>query len=30
MAGLTPDQQVKAEDDYNAQCIAWARQNLDL
>jgi len=30
MTGLTPDQQAKAEDDYNAQCIAWARQNLDL
>ena len=30
MAGLTPDQQAKAEDDYNAQCIAWAKQNLDL
>ena len=30
MAGLTPDQQAKAEDDYNGQCIAWARQNLDL
>jgi 3-oxoisoapionate decarboxylase len=30
VTGLSPEAQVKAEDDYNAQCIAWARQNLDM
>jgi hypothetical protein len=30
MAGLSAEAQVKAEDSYNQQCIAWARQNLDL
>jgi sugar phosphate isomerase/epimerase len=30
MAGLSPEAQVKAEDDYNNQCIGWAKQNLDL
>jgi sugar phosphate isomerase/epimerase len=30
MTGLSPDAQVKAEDDYNAQCIAYAKQNLDM
>ena len=30
IAGLAPEAQVKAEDDYNNQCIAWAKQNLDM
>ncbi len=30
ISGMSPAEQVKAEDDYNNQCIAWARQNLDL
>jgi hypothetical protein len=30
MAGLTPEQQLKAEDDNNNQCIAWAKQNLAM
>ncbi len=30
IAGLSPEAQIKAEDDYNNQCIAWAKQNLDL
>lgn len=30
MAGLNPQEQLKAEDDYNAKCIAYARQQLDL
>jgi hypothetical protein len=28
--GLSPDAQVKLEDDMNAQCIAYARQNLGM
>jgi sugar phosphate isomerase/epimerase len=30
MAGLTPEQQLKAEDDYNNQCIAYAKANLAM
>ena len=30
ITGLSPDEQVKLEDDYNKQCIDWAQQNLDL
>jgi sugar phosphate isomerase/epimerase len=30
MKGLSQEAQVKAEDEYNAQCIAYARQSLDL
>jgi sugar phosphate isomerase/epimerase len=30
MAGLTPEQRMKAEDDNNNQCIAYARQNLAM
>ena len=30
MAGLSPEAQLQAEDDYNNQCIAWAKQNLDM
>jgi hypothetical protein len=30
MAGLTPEQQLKAEDDNNNQCVAYAKQNLGL
>ncbi len=30
ITGLTPEAQVKLEDDYNNQCIAYARQNLAL
>jgi len=30
MTGLSPEAQLKAEDDYNAQCIAFAKQNLDM
>jgi sugar phosphate isomerase/epimerase len=30
MAGLTPEQQLKAEDDNNNQCISYARQNLAM
>ncbi|MGD0500957.1 MAG: hypothetical protein ABSC23_21290 [Bryobacteraceae bacterium] len=28
--GPTPDQALKLEEDYNAQCIAYAHQNLDM
>jgi sugar phosphate isomerase/epimerase len=28
--GLSREEQVKLEDEYNARCIAYARQNLDL
>jgi hypothetical protein len=27
---MSMDAQVKAENDYNARCIAYARQNLDM
>lgn len=30
MAGLTPARQVQLEDDYNNQCIAWAKQNVNM
>jgi sugar phosphate isomerase/epimerase len=30
MTGLSPEAQVKAEDDYNQKCIDYARKNLDL
>ena len=30
ISGLSPAEQVKAEDDYNQQCIDYARKNLDL
>jgi 3-oxoisoapionate decarboxylase len=30
VAGLTPEAQIGLEDDYNAKCIAYARQHLDL
>jgi 3-oxoisoapionate decarboxylase len=30
IAGLNPADQVKAEDNYNLQCIAYARQQLEL
>ena len=30
MTGLSPEAQVKAEDDYNLQCINYARENLEL
>lgn len=30
MTGLSQEAQVKAENDYNARCIAYARQNLDM
>jgi len=30
ISGLTPEAQVKAEDENNRKCVAWARQNLDL
>jgi len=30
MTGLSMEAQVKAENDYNARCIAYARQNLDM
>jgi hypothetical protein len=30
MAGLTPEQRMKAEDDNNNQCIAYAKQNLAM
>ncbi len=29
-SGLNEEEQIKAEDDYNRQCIAYARQNLSL
>ena len=28
--GLSPEQQIKLEDEYNLKCIAYARQHLDL
>ncbi len=30
IAGLTPDEQVKAEDEYNMKCIEYARRKLNL
>ena len=30
ITGMSLEEQVKAEDDYNARCIAYARQNLDM
>jgi 3-oxoisoapionate decarboxylase len=30
MTGLSPEAQVKAEDDYNNQCIAYAKANLNM
>jgi len=30
IAGLSPEAQIKLEDDYNLQCIAYARQNLSM
>jgi sugar phosphate isomerase/epimerase len=30
ISGLSPEQQVKAEDEYNQQCIDYARKNLEL
>ena len=30
IAGLSPADQLKREDDYNLKCIVYARQNLDL
>src|SRR5258706_11448273 len=30
MTGLSGEAQVRAEDDYNQQCIDWARKNLDM
>ena len=30
IAGLTAQEQVKLEDDYNLQCVKWAHQNLDM
>jgi 3-oxoisoapionate decarboxylase len=30
MTGLTPEAQVKAEDEFNAKCISFARQNLGM
>jgi sugar phosphate isomerase/epimerase len=30
IAGLSPAEQVKAEDDYNQQCVDYARKHLDL
>jgi 3-oxoisoapionate decarboxylase len=30
VAGLTPEAQIKLEDECNAKCIAYARQHLDL
>ena len=30
ISGLTPEAQVKAEDENNRKCVAWARQNLNL
>jgi sugar phosphate isomerase/epimerase len=30
VAGLTPEQQLKAEDDNNNRCVAYAKQNLGL
>ncbi len=30
VTGMSPEAQAKAEDDYNAQCIAYAHKNLDM
>ncbi|MGH9723421.1 MAG: sugar phosphate isomerase/epimerase family protein [Bryobacteraceae bacterium] len=30
MTGLSPEAQVKAEDEYNLKCVEWSRQNLKL
>lgn len=30
IAGLSPEAQIKLEDEYNLKCIAWARKNLAL
>jgi 3-oxoisoapionate decarboxylase len=30
VTGLTQEQQVRMEDEFNLKCIAYARQNLDL
>lgn len=30
MTGLSPEAQVKAEDDYNLQCVAWSRTHVNL
>jgi len=30
IAGLSPEAQIKLEDEYNLKCIAWARENLAL
>ena len=30
MTGLPPEAQVKAEDDYNLQCVEWSRRQLSL
>ena len=30
ITGMSMDAQVKAENDYNARCIAYARKNLDM
>jgi sugar phosphate isomerase/epimerase len=30
ISGLNPEEQVKAEDDYNRRCIEYARRNLNL
>ena len=30
ITGLSPEAQIKAEDEYNLQCIAYARQNLGM
>ena len=30
VSGLSTEQQIKLEDDYNQKCIDWARRNLDL
>jgi sugar phosphate isomerase/epimerase len=30
MTGLTPEAQLKLEDDYNNECIQWGRKNLNL
>lgn len=30
ITGLTPEEQVKAEDEYNLKCLDWARKNLNF
>ena len=30
IAGLSPEAQIKLEDEYNLKCLAWARKNLAL